>query len=216
MAAGPVFHLMRRLIVLLLGSALLLCSTGALSGCQHDGAKSILPTGCRLLPGDVVFRRGGGVTSHAVLMADGGGVYSHVGIVVDSCGVAMIVHAVPDEPDFEGDSDRVKMDAPDVFFRKSRAAQGAVLRHRDSVAARRAAVEALALYGRHVAFDHDYDDHDTTRMYCTELVTYTFRRAGHPLRGISHQHLRFLDIDADCVLPSELLQCKDLQQIIQF
>lgn len=207
---------MRRIVLLLLGGVWLLGAMGLLSGCRHDGSQSILPAACRLSPGDVVFRRGGGVTSHAVLLADGGGVYSHVGIVVDSCGVAMIVHAVPDEPDFEGDSDRVKMEPPELFFRKSRAAQGAVLRHRDSLAAHRAAFEALAVYGRHVAFDHDYDDLDTTRMYCTELVTYAYRRAGCPLQGIGRQHLRFLDIDADCVLPSELLHCKDLRQIIQF
>ena len=37
------------------------------------------------------------------MAADRGGSYSHVGMVVDSCGVMMVVHAVPDEPDYEGD-----------------------------------------------------------------------------------------------------------------
>ena len=210
------FCLMRRIVLLLLGCCLLLGAVVLLCGCRHDGTASILPPDCRLLPGDVVFRRGGGVTSHAVLIAEQDGVYSHVGMVVDSAGVPMIVHAVPDEPDFEGDSDRVKMDPPAVFFRRSRSSQGAVLRHRDTVAARRAAAEALMVYGRHVAFDHDYDDRDTTRMYCTELVTHAFLRAGRPLQGISHHHLRFLDIDAHCVLPSDILHCQDLQVIIQF
>ena len=44
--------------------------------------------------------------SQAVLLAEKDGAYSHTGIVVDSAGVLMIVHAVPGEPDFEGDEDR--------------------------------------------------------------------------------------------------------------
>ena len=207
---------MRRIVLLLLTCWLLLGGVALLCGCRHDGTVSLLPANCRLQVGDVVFRRGGGVTSHAVLMAEKDGVYSHVGIVVDSAGVPMIVHAVPDEPDFEGDIDRVKLDRPEVFFKRSRASQGAVLRHGDSIVARQAAAEALKVYRRHVAFDHDYDDSDTTRMYCTELVTHAFLRAGRPLQGISHHHLRFLDIDTDCVLPSDILHCKDLQVITQF
>lgn len=60
----------------------------ALTACSDNIGRegTILPAGLRLSVGDVVFRRGGGFTSHAVLMADNGGVYSHVGIVADSGG----------------------------------------------------------------------------------------------------------------------------------
>lgn len=184
--------------------------------CRQDGCVSILPVDCDLQTGDVVFRRGGGVTSHAVLIAEQGGAYSHVGIVVDSAGMKMIVHAVPDEPDFEGDCDRVKMDPPEVFFNEVRAARGEVCRHQDTALARNAAKVALEVYRRHTPFDHDYDDADTTRMYCTELVTYAFCQAGKPLSGIQHHELRFLSLETNCVLPSDILECKDLYSIIKF
>lgn len=87
-----------------------------LASCGEKEQRSILPEGCELHAGDVVFRRGSGLTSHAVLAADRYGAYSHIGIVVDSCGVMMVVHAVPGEPDYEGDPDRVKMDTPKRFF----------------------------------------------------------------------------------------------------
>lgn len=187
-----------------------------LTACGHESGVSILPSDCQLKTGDIVFRRGGGVTSQAVLIAEKGGVYSHVGIVVDSAGVKMIVHAVPDEPDFEGDSDRVKMDRPEVFFNEVRASQGEVRRHRDTLLARKAAEMAMKVYQRHTPFDHDYDDKDTTRMYCTELVTYAYRQAGCPLSGIQHHGLRFMSLETDCVLPSDILDCKDLQLIVKF
>ena len=183
---------------------------------QKAASTSILVDSSCLQTGDVVFRRGSGLTSHAVLMAEQGGAYSHVGIVVDSAGVPMIVHAVPDEPDFEGDVDRVKMDRPEVFFNEVHAVCGEVRRHRDSLLAQRAATVAVQVYQRKTLFDHDYDDTDTTRMYCTELITYAFSRAGRPLSGICHHGLSFLDIHTDCVLPSDILECKDLYQIIQF
>ena len=88
-----------------------------LAGCTSgEPFRNILPEDFELRTGDVVFRRGGGFTSKVVLAADVNGEYSHIGIVVDSAGTKMIVHAVPDEPDYEGDEDRVKMEAPERFF----------------------------------------------------------------------------------------------------
>ena len=82
--------------------------TATLISCNDKKDLTIFPAGCELKTGDIVFRRGGGISSHAVMMADRNGRYSHVGIVVDSAGKKMIVHAVPDEPDFEGDPDRAR------------------------------------------------------------------------------------------------------------
>lgn len=53
---------------------------------QRQKDLTIFPAGCELKTGDIVFRRGGGISSHAVMMADRNGRYSHVGIVVDSAG----------------------------------------------------------------------------------------------------------------------------------
>ena len=177
---------------------------------------SILPDDVELKAGDVVFRRGSGFTSHAVLMAEKGGAYSHTGIVVDSAGVLMIVHAVPGEPEFEDDEDRVKMERPQVFFHSMRALQGAVYRHVDSIAAQQAAIRALQTYQLHPLFDHDYDDTDTTKLYCTELVVHAYNQTTSPLKDVHHQHLHLVGFEADCILPSDVLKCKDLKQVATF
>ena len=177
---------------------------------------SILPDDVELKAGDVVFRRGSGFTSQAVLIAEKGGSYSHTGIVVDSAGVLMIVHAVPGEPEYEDDEDRVKMEHPQSFFHSMRAQQGAVYRHVDSIAAQQAAMRAFQIYQRHPLFDHDYDDTDTTKLYCTELVVHAYSQTTSPLKDVRHQHLHLVGFEADCILPSDVLGCKDLKQVATF
>ncbi len=202
---------MRRLLVILLPLCMLACSdTDPMQG------GTLLPDDVQLKVGDVVFRRGSGFTSQAVLLAERGGAYSHVGIVADSAGVLMIIHAVPGEPDYKGDEDRVKMERPEVFFAKMRAHEGAVYRHVDSVAACKAATHAMETYRRGTLFDHDYDDGDTTKMYCTELVTHAFRQSSRPLRGVQHQRLQLVGFEADCILPSDLQHCSELKEITKF
>ena len=202
---------MRRLLVLILPLCMLACSDT-----DRMQSGSILPDDVELKAGDVVFRRGSGFTSQAVLIAEKGGAYSHTGIVVDSAGVLMIVHAVPGEPEFEDDEDRVKMEHPQAFFHPMRAQQGAVYRHVDSIAARQAAVRALQIYQRHPLFDHDYDDTDTTKLYCTELVVHAYSQTMSPLKDVHHQHLHLVGFEADCILPSDVLGCKDLKEVITF
>ena len=155
-----------------------------LAGCTSgEPFRSILPEDVQLKTGDVVFRRGGGFTSRVVLAADAKGEYSHIGIVVDSAGTKMIVHAVPGEPDYEGDVDRVKMEAPGRFFSTQYTIIGEVCRPRDSLIAAKAAEVSLRQYRKRVLFDHDYDDGDSLRMYCTELVVYAFHKAGRDVVG---------------------------------
>lgn len=197
----------------------LLLALGLAAGCarrDNSERRSILPPACRLEPGDVVFRRGAGMTSHAVLLAQDGGAYSHVGIVADSAGQRLVVHAVPGEPDFEGDPDRVKADRPDIFFDSQRATAGAVMRCADRAAARRAARVAWSLYRRGTPFDHDYDEHDTVAMYCTQLVSHAYRRAGRPLSGPGRHRVHLPGFSARCLLPSDLVASPALKRVAQF
>jgi hypothetical protein len=85
-----------------------------------------------LREGDVVFRRGGGIVSRAVLAADRGGGYSHVGVVARLEGRLVVVHVVPGEPDARGVRDVVKAEAPEAFFAPRRARRGAVMRLREA------------------------------------------------------------------------------------
>lgn len=165
--------------------------------------------------GDVVFRRGTGAVGQAVVVLDGGGPYSHVGIVAFYEGTPMVVHAVPGEPDFDGDPDRVKLDSIDVFYANDRASRGIVMRHADSAAAARAAKVAYQAYERRALFDHGYDDRDTSRLYCTELITFAFDRAGAPLPVNQHE-VNLPGVAGAVTFPSDLAACPQLHPIYSF
>ena len=188
-----------------------------LASCGKKTAGSILPEGCKLRAGDLVFRRGNGLTSRAVMLADRHGSYSHVGIVVDSCGVMMVVHAVPGEPDFEGDTDRVKIESVDSFFDEERASSGAVMRPlvgADTLA--EVAGKALELAKREVLFDHNYDLEDTTKLYCTELVDFVFRFYGMDLAEGRITHINIPGMVGDYLLPSDIYKSRKLATVFCF
>ena len=155
---------------------ILISTISHLTGCREK-TNYTLYKGQELRAGDIVLRCGSGLTSKAVQIADGGGCYSHVGIVVDSAGIKMIVHAVPDEHDDNEKEDKVKMDTPEVFFSSTKTSNGRILRYNDETKARKAAETALRIYYKGFLFDHNYDESDTTSMYCCELVEYAYKKA---------------------------------------
>lgn len=183
-------------------------------GCTHrEKEHCILPADVSLKQGDIVFRLGCGMSSRAVTQADGGSLYSHVGIVADSAGIPVIVHAVP----YEDGADRVKMERPEEFYSSIKAMNGAVCRTADTTAARRAAAEALRICRRGTPFNHAYDDEDTLRMYCCQLVTSAYYKAGVTLtKGPGHTvRLPWLWID-DCTFPSDIWKSSALTVVREF
>jgi hypothetical protein len=187
----------------------------AFMGCQGrrglpERDLSELEAGVR--EGDVVFRRGRGVMSRAVLTADRRGVYSHTGIVVRDSAGWRVVHAVPGE---EG-GDRVKMEPLSVFFQPRRAEGGAVMRAGDSIAARKAAERAVTLFRRNIPFDHDYDLDDTTRMYCTELIHHVFAHEGIDLTGGRRSWVGVPGFAGDYILPGDLQRSGQVTMIFEF
>lgn len=200
------------------GCIMLIFVSSILGGCveQGDGGRSVIVSDSVLNVGDVVFRTGSGLESHAVLIADPNGEYSHVGIVVDTAGKRMIVHAVPGEPDFKGDPDRVKIDTPEKFFSSIYATAGEVCRQPDSTIAQRAAQIALQTYRRGVLFDNDYNLDDTSKMYCTELVLYVYSRAGYPIVNVNIHEYNLPLMPEKVVLPSDLYNTGVFQSIFKF
>lgn len=188
-----------------------------LAACKQQAPHSILPEGCVLEEGDLVFRRGNGMTSRAVLAVDRHGSYSHIGIAVDSCGTMMIVHAVPGEPDYEGDPDRVKLEPPERYYDAGRADRGCVMRCADSLTARRAAAKALGAYRRGALFDHDYDCSDTVRLYCCELVEQAYAGAGMPIATLPRHNLSLPGLRLEgVILPSDFRSSPVLRVIAEF
>ncbi len=186
-------------------------------GCGKKELASVLPDSVQLRVGDVVFRLGESLESNVVNIADRGGLYSHCGIVVDSAGLFRVVHAVPDELDFPGDSERVKMDPLELFFRVDRAWAGAVCRMDDSLVAAKAAQAAKAVFLRGTLFDNDYDENDTTKFYCSELIWHAFKHAGYDIVGPDRHsyNVLFRRIDS-CIVPSQIYNSSYLHPVAFF
>ena len=198
---------------------IVLASILLLAACGGGSRKpsTILPEGTVVQPGDILLRRGNGMVSRVVIMADNGGTYSHVGIAVDSAGHTMVVHAVPGEPDFKGDVDRVKMETPEKFYRYINACAGCVMRTADNKTAKRAADVAMAIYRRGTLFDHDYDDSDSSKMYCCELVEHSFMKAGLRLINVPRHNFRLPGKTFNNIrLPSDFVTSKALRQVTSF
>ena len=183
---------------------------------DYKTMKSILPINVTLQEGDVIFRKGTGMASRVVTTADNDGVYVHVGIVVRKGNALMVVHAVPDEHDFDGDVDRVKLDSLDRFYSESYASRGEIMRHGDSIAASMAARKALEVDERGTVFDNDYDDEDTLRLCCTELIKFVYASTGHPLGDVNKHTMKVLNITTNCSFPSDLQRSKYLRTITLF
>lgn len=164
--------------------------------------------------GDIVFRKGTGITSRVVLTADREGTYSHTGILRRKNGRWFVIHAVPGEPDFKDDPDRVKMETIESFFEHKKAVNGAIMRiPEDSAAAHRATMNAERLYEARILFDHDYNLTDTTKMYCTELIDFVYRKEGIDLPEGRISQLNIPGFRGEYLLPNDIAQSKQLLMI---
>lgn len=208
----------RRLHIVLLGINLFFLLF--LSACRKS---SFQERDMLLLPkelfreGDIVFRRGTGFTSRIVLAANKRGIYSHTGILKLYNGTWYVIHAVPGEPDFKGDVDRVKMEPIEHFFDIRKAVKGAVMRvQNDSLTACKAAFSAFRLFRNHVMFDHSYDLNDTTELYCTELIDYVYRKEGVDLPEGHITPVNIPGFNGDYLMPNDIAQSKHLCLIYYF
>lgn len=189
-----------------------------LSGCTNHETEKPLDLPVDLFrEGDIAFRKGTGLTSRVVLSADKEGTYSHTGILKQLDGKWYVVHAVPDEPDYEGDVDRVKLDPVERFFSSNRASNGAVMRMEvDPEKACHAAQRAFDLYRAHILFDHEYDLNDTAKMYCTELVNHVYLKEGIDLSEGRITYVNFPGFTGNYLMPNDITCNKKLHLIYTF
>lgn len=155
--------------------------------------------------GDLVFRRGTGVVGRIVTSVDTRGQFSHVGVAVIKDGVWHIIHAVPHEPDFEGDVDRVKCEPLASFVGRYESGAVGIYRVNISEEGREIAIQnAWRLSRENRAFDHEYDTDDTTKLYCTELVEHIYKLAGVSLSGGRRTRLSFPTLSGEYIMPSDM------------
>jgi hypothetical protein len=168
--------------------------------------------------GDLVFRRGLGIKSNAVLTADTAGIYSHSGIVVKNGEDFMIIHVTPGEREKGETEDRIKMETPEKFFAPDRAQLGAVyrLKNAQNISAQ-AAKQAVRLWKKGVLFDHDYVLEDSVKMYCTELVWYVYQLEGQDITNGSRSELVNVPLYSGVyIFPSNICKNNDFSLIYKF
>lgn len=182
-------------------------------GCAREKGRE-LPLE-KIEEGDLAFRCGRGVFSRIVTTAEEEGVYSHVGIVVCDEGRWKVAHAVPAEPEYKGDFDRVKLEDIEVFFSPDRACSGCLVRPgvRDP---ERMCAEAIRAARDSVAFDGSYDLEDTSKVYCTEFVWRLYLQDGTDLSEGRRRHINVLGVRGDVILPEHLLEYKDMKPYYKF
>ncbi len=165
--------------------------------------------------GDLLFRRGTGFVGHVVTRADSEGLYSHVGIIITKDSSLYIVHAVPHEPDFDGDIDRVKCENVNSFIRKYPNANLGLYRLdiSDSLKAI-AAIHALQLSEQQIPFDHAYNLEDDTAFYCTELIEYVYAQVGISISEGRRTSIFLPGMRGEYIMPSDLTKCSKLKPVV--
>ena len=131
-----------------------------------------------LQQGDIIFRRGFGVISDAIVK------YipcdypiSHCGIIVkDSLGKIMVIHTVSNTL---AAVDGMQQDNLDKFVKESHENSIIVTRYRyenDSLADKIAS-QAKEYLAQKIPFDHRFDCNDSTEFFCTELIYRVLKNA---------------------------------------
>lgn len=168
--------------------------------------------------GDIVLREGNSMESRIVASADRHGSYTHCGIIARLGDSMVVVHAVPNEPDFEGDVDRVKAEPLRSFFSAQRAKGGCLLRCNVGFSvARNSARKAVEMFRRKTLFDHSYNAGDTTKMYCCELVEYAYRQSGVAIVGTGHHNFNMPGLKLNNVIfPSDFLRSARVRIVTSF
>lgn len=189
---------------------------GTISGTSQEGTFGIEnPAPPALKDGDIVFRKGRSLVSAVVMMNDPSTAYSHVGIVIHIDGEPFVVHAVPGEPDENGE-EIVRCDKTADFLSIDKASRYAVYRLcRDTAGfSARAASKAMEYYEKKLAFDKAFDIRSDERLYCTELVWKAYLSSGINLTGNRFTRLSMNLLADSLILPGQLIHSNLLKEIL--
>ena len=73
------------------------------------------------------------------------------------------------------------------------------------------------MYRRNILFDHDFDDSDSTELYCSELVERAYMKAGHDIaEGRRHQYQMPAITRNPIIMPSDIYESSQLKLIRVF
>ena len=212
-------NLTRKHLATAIAVGIIVASLAACGGVDKQKRIAIVDSIARICrEGDIVLREGNSMESHIVATADTHGGYTHCGIIARMGDSMVVVHAVPNEHDFEGDVDRVKAESLRSFFAMHRANGGCLLRcNADTAIAQGSAKKAVEIYRRHTLFDHNFDSSDTTKMYCCELVEYAYQQNGFTIIGTGQHSYNLLKLKLhNVIFPSDFLKSTKIRVVASF
>lgn len=169
----------------------------------------------QLETGDLIFRRGQGIGSWAVLDNDPQSPYSHVGLVLRQNQKIWVVHTVPTSA--FGENDFARIDTLQTYLGKENATQAAVYRVQEEyrLIAKSAAQIAQNFVHARVPFDSSFEVATSDKLYCTELVWRAYLYAGLNLTDGKLDTLDLPFADGQYILPSRLLQSPFIRLVVK-
>ncbi|MFI3240865.1 MAG: YiiX/YebB-like N1pC/P60 family cysteine hydrolase [Bacteroidales bacterium] len=154
--------------------------------------------------GDIAFRRGSGLVSHAVIIASNRGYHSHVGIIVELDSTYYVIHEVP----YEGRNrkeDKIYCQPINQYYKPQLADVGTVYRITlDTLQRAQIRNYLLAQLQNETPFDHDYNLEDTTHQYCCELVWNAYKRANIDLTQGRRTQVDIIPFNGTYIMPSDI------------
>lgn len=182
------------------------------SGCNEDSDPDLLPS-FDLQNGDLIFRRGRSVESHAVLITDPGSRFSHVGLVIIESETPYVVHAVPGEN--KNGPDYIRKEKVEEFLSPEKASVYSIYRSNFSKEINtKAAQIASRLYHEKVLFDKSFDLTTTDQIYCTELILVAFQAASNNALKLNTTQLDVLFGKLEILMPENIIEDSHFQPII--
>lgn len=165
--------------------------------------------------GDIIFRRGISLESRAIISLDGDFGYSHAGIIRKTGSRLEVIHASYAE---EGQTQEIIINEPIEKFLKPSSSSAAVvyrLNAQDKILPLIALAEAERFLNERISFDKDFDVETADKIYCTELIWLSFKKAGVDLTAGRFDRVPYLlgKPDKDYILPSSLLNSSQLQKV---
>ncbi|MBW6491439.1 MAG: hypothetical protein K0B15_09635 [Lentimicrobium sp.] len=164
--------------------------------------------------GDLIFRKGRSLVSRIVLMNDSKTDYSHIGIVAFFEKHPYVIHAVPGEPNIEGE-EVVKCETPEDFLSSDKASKFAVYRLIEDTGSYStlAAHKALEYYHARLPFDKAMNFRTDDKLYCTELVWKAYLAAGINITHNRFHMISFSMLSDSLILPGHFIENKSFTQI---
>lgn len=166
--------------------------------------------------GDVIFRRGTGLVSRAVLSVDARSRFSHIGIIHLVAGEPLVIHASPGTS--LADPTKIMIEPMADFFAADQTLAAALYRPRKDY--REAGEQAAAIAYGYVLeerlFDVAFSLETAEALYCTELVWRSYLEAGLDLVGGKLDQLSIPLYQEKCLLPSSLEMSPYLYHVHNF